>query len=60
VLNTFINRQLGIGTTENTDTLTEVVGLRGKGIIAIAPGMHHTIALSRNGTGTIIVLSLQQ
>jgi hypothetical protein len=44
-------RQLGIGSLEDTDTPVEVVALRAKDISSIAPGMHHTIALSRNGNG---------
>lgn len=49
---------MGVGTTENTDKVTEVTELSGKHILSIAPGMHHTIALSNDGHGNLKLLLL--
>lgn len=41
--------QLGTNDTKNRVYLTEVLGLEGKGIVALQGGMHHSLALSSTG-----------
>lgn len=41
--------QLGVGHADNVYEMEEVEGLRGKGVVAIAAGLHHTLALTRAG-----------